>query len=60
MLQNYALIEFMRHKQVLINHHSVEYDLGGVALFLFFIQMATGVFLFLLLSAWFYLVPGFY
>jgi len=41
------LIEFMRHKQVPVHRHSVWYYLGGVALFLFIIQVATGILLLL-------------
>lgn len=41
------LIEFMRHKQVPVHRHSVWYYMGGVALFLFIIQVATGILLLL-------------
>jgi cytochrome b6 len=39
------LIEFMRHKQVPVHRHTVWYYMGGVSLFLFFIQVATGILL---------------
>lgn len=41
------LIEFMRHKKVPLHRHSVWYYMGGVALFLFIIQVATGILLLL-------------
>ena len=41
------LIEYMRHKQVPVHRHSVWYYMGGVALFLFIIQVATGILLLL-------------
>lgn len=41
------LIEFMKHKQVPVHRHSVWYYMGGVALFLFIIQVATGILLLL-------------
>lgn len=41
------LIEFMRHKQVPVHRHSVWYYLGGVGLFLFIIQVCTGILLLL-------------
>lgn len=42
----------MRHKQVPVHRHSIWYYMGGVALFLFFIQLATGILLL------FYYQPG--
>ncbi|RMI02869.1 MAG: cytochrome bc complex cytochrome b subunit [Calditrichaeota bacterium] len=41
------LIEFMRHKQVPVHRHTVWYYMGGVTLFLFIIQVATGILLLL-------------
>lgn len=41
------LIEFMRHKQVPVHRHSIWYYMGGVALFLFIIQVFTGILLLL-------------
>jgi len=46
------LITFMQHKQVPVHRHSVWYYLGGVTLFLFILQAATGVLLL------FYYQPG--
>ncbi|HXH49263.1 MAG TPA: cytochrome bc complex cytochrome b subunit [Terriglobia bacterium] len=39
--------EFLRHKRVPIHRHSVWYYLGGMALFLFIIQVLTGILLLL-------------
>lgn len=39
------LIEFMRHKQVPVHKHTIWYYMGGVALFLFAIQIFSGVLL---------------
>ena len=39
------LIEFMRHKTVPIHRHTVWYYMGGVALFLFIVQVVTGILL---------------
>ena len=46
------LIEFMRHKQVPIHRGSVWYYMGGVTLFLFIVQLFTGILLL------FYYQPG--
>ena len=46
------LIEFMRHKKVPVHRHSLWYYMGGVSLFLFIIQVATGILLL------FYYQPG--
>ena len=46
------LVSFMRHKQVPVHRHSMWYYMGGVALFLFIIQLATGILLL------FYYQPG--
>ena len=40
-------IEFMKHKQVPVHRQSVWYYMGGVALFLFIIQVFTGILLLL-------------
>jgi cytochrome b6 len=39
------LIEFMRHKQVPVHRHTVWYYMGGVAMFLFLVQVASGILL---------------
>jgi cytochrome b6 len=39
------LIEFMRHKRVPVHRHTVWYYMGGVALFLFIVQVVTGILL---------------
>jgi cytochrome b6 len=39
------LIEFMRHKYVPVHRHTVWYYMGGVALFLFIVQVVTGILL---------------
>lgn len=39
------LIEFMRHKQVPVHRHTVWYYMGGVALFLFMVQVISGILL---------------
>jgi cytochrome b6 len=41
------LIEFMKHKQVPVHRHSVWYYMGGVTLFLFIVQVFTGILLLL-------------
>lgn len=41
------LIHFLRHKQVPVHKHSIWYYMGGVALFLFIIQVGTGILLLL-------------
>ena len=46
------LVEFMKHKQVPVHRHSIWYYMGGIALFLFIIQVATGILLL------FYYQPG--
>ena len=46
------LIDFMRHKKVPVHRHSIWYYMGGVSLFLFIIQVATGILLL------FYYQPG--
>ncbi len=40
-------LDFMKHKQVPIHKHSVWYYMGGVALFLFMVQVLTGILLLL-------------
>jgi cytochrome b6 len=42
-----ALVELGRHKRVPINRHSFWYYMGGMSLFLFGIQVATGILLLL-------------
>lgn len=39
------LIDFMRHKSVPVHRHTVWYYMGGVALFLFIVQVVTGILL---------------
>lgn len=39
------IIEFFKHKQVPVHRHSVWYYTGGIALFLFIVQIITGVLL---------------
>ena len=39
------LIEFMRHKYVPVHRHTVWYYMGGVSLFLFMVQVVTGILL---------------
>ncbi|HEX5132983.1 MAG TPA: cytochrome b N-terminal domain-containing protein [Candidatus Krumholzibacteria bacterium] len=39
------LIEFMRHKTVPVHRHTVWYYMGGVSLFLFLVQIASGILL---------------
>lgn len=46
-LQISPLVEFLRHKRVPVHRHFYWYYLGGVTLFLFAIQVATGVLLLL-------------
>lgn len=46
------LIEFMRHKKVPVHRHTIWYYMGGVTLFLFIIQVFTGILLL------FYYQPG--
>jgi cytochrome b6 len=46
------LIEFMRHKQVPVHRQSIWYYMGGVTLFLFIVQLFTGILLL------FYYQPG--
>ena len=46
------LIDFMRHKQVPVHRQSIWYYMGGVTLFLFIIQVFTGILLL------FYYQPG--
>jgi len=38
-------IDFMRHKYVPVHRHTVWYYMGGVALFLFLVQVASGILL---------------
>jgi quinol-cytochrome oxidoreductase complex cytochrome b subunit len=40
-----AALDFLRHKTVPVNRHSIWYYFGGVSLFLFGIQVATGLLL---------------
>jgi cytochrome b6 len=46
------LIEYMRHKYVPIHRHTIWYYMGGVTLFLFIVQVFTGILLL------FYYQPG--
>lgn len=46
------LIEFLSHKKVPVHHHTVWYYLGGVSLFLFIVQLISGILLL------FYYQPG--
>lgn len=39
------LIEFLKHKTVPVHRHMVWYYMGGVAMFLFLVQVATGILL---------------
>ncbi|RMF61693.1 MAG: cytochrome bc complex cytochrome b subunit [Calditrichaeota bacterium] len=41
------LIEFMRHKSVPVHKHTIWYYMGGVTLFLFIVQVTTGILLLL-------------
>ena len=41
------LIEFMKHKQVPVHRHSIWYYMGGVTLFLFVVQVFSGILLLL-------------
>lgn len=41
------LIQFMRHKQVPVHRHTIWYYMGGVTLFLFIVQVFTGILLLL-------------
>ncbi|MEJ2722720.1 MAG: cytochrome b N-terminal domain-containing protein [bacterium] len=45
------LIEFMRHKYVPVHRHTVWYYMGGVALFLFIVQVVSGILLVLYYQA---------
>lgn len=42
-----GLLEPVRHKEVPVHYHTVWYYLGGITLFLFMIQIATGILLLL-------------
>lgn len=42
-----AMREFLSHKRVPMHHHSIWYYLGGVTLFLFLVQVTSGVLLLL-------------
>jgi len=44
-------IEFMRHKYVPVHRHTVWYYMGGVSLFLFIVQVVTGILLVLYYQA---------
>lgn len=46
------LVEYMSHKQVPVHRHSIWYYLGGISLFLFIVQVASGILLL------FYYKPG--
>ena len=46
-LQIGELVEFLRHKKVPVHRHFYWYYLGGITLFLFAIQVATGILLLL-------------
>jgi cytochrome b6 len=39
------LIDYMSHKQVPVHRHTIWYYIGGVSLFLFIVQVATGILL---------------
>lgn len=39
------IIAFFKHKQVPVHRHSVWYYMGGIALFLFLVQVITGILL---------------
>ncbi|MCK5619665.1 MAG: cytochrome B, partial [Candidatus Krumholzibacteria bacterium] len=39
------LIDYMKHKEVPIHRHTVWYYMGGVSLFLFIVQVVTGILL---------------
>jgi cytochrome b6 len=39
------LIDFMKHKEVPVHRHTVWYYMGGVTLFLFIVQVVTGILL---------------
>ena len=39
------LIDFMKHKEVPVHRHTLWYYMGGVALFLFIVQVVTGILL---------------
>jgi quinol-cytochrome oxidoreductase complex cytochrome b subunit len=39
------LIDFMRHKKVPVHRHTIWYYMGGVALFLFIVQIVSGILL---------------
>ncbi len=39
------LIDYMSHKEVPIHRHTVWYYMGGVSLFLFIVQVVTGILL---------------
>ncbi len=41
------LIDFMKHKEVPVHKHSIWYYMGGVTLFLFIVQVLTGILLLL-------------
>jgi cytochrome b6 len=45
------LIDFMRHKSVPVHRHTVWYYMGGVTLFLFIVQVVTGILLVLYYKA---------
>lgn len=45
------LIDFMRHKQVPVHRHTVWYYMGGVTLFLFIVQVISGILLVLYYQA---------
>lgn len=45
------LVEFMRHKQVPVHRHTIWYYMGGVTLFLFVVQVMSGILLVLYYKA---------
>jgi len=45
------LIDFMRHKSVPVHRHTIWYYMGGVTLFLFVVQVVTGILLVLYYKA---------
>ena len=40
-----SIEDFLRHKRVPVHRHTIWYYLGGMALFLFIIQVLTGILL---------------
>ena len=46
-----ALVDYMGHKVVPVHGHSIFYYLGGLTLFLFIVQVVTGILLLMTPSA---------